>query len=343
MPLVTSREILLDARDNRYAVGAFNAHNMETVEAIVSAAEEERSPVIVQISQGTVRYAGLGAGADLVKSRAARSPVPVVLNLDHGMDIDLCRRCLDAGFTALMYDGSGIELKRHRDETGVAAPDFDTVVKLVQSERAFEENVKYTKQVVDMAHARAVPVEGELGRIPRVGDFTGMGLTLDRNSGLPAEVGDMTRRLYADPERAREFVRLTGCDSLAVAFGSVHGMETNVQPLDIGHLREIGSKTGVPLVLHGSSGVLESREKGLTLGIDLRDHEGGIVDAIEHGVAKINVSTILQTTFVNALRASISENPDTNDIRVLFPPAVRALREKVRSFMRTFRSSGKAG
>ncbi|MCL5075541.1 MAG: class II fructose-1,6-bisphosphate aldolase [Chloroflexi bacterium] len=138
MPLVTSKEILRKAFEEHFAVGAFNANNMEMVQAIVETANEERAPVILQVSQGAIAYAGLEYASELVKIAARLASIPVVLHLDHGTDFLQNVRCLRAGFTSLMYDGSA---------------------------KPFEENVAMTKKVCEIAHAVGVPVEGELGRI----------------------------------------------------------------------------------------------------------------------------------------------------------------------------------
>ena len=141
MPLVTSKEILQHAFEGRYAIGAFNANNMELVQGIVEAAQEERAPVILQVSQGAIRYAGLEYAAGLVKIAASLVDIPVVLHLDHGTDFDQNVRCLRAGFTSLMFDGSKLP---------------------------YEENVAITKRVCEIAHICGIPVEAELGRVLRI-------------------------------------------------------------------------------------------------------------------------------------------------------------------------------
>ena len=138
MPLVSSKQILLHALENHYAIGAFNANNMEQVQGIVEAAQEERAPVILQVSQGAIRYAGLDFATGLVRIAASLADVPVVLHLDHGTDFDQNVRCLRAGFTSLMYDGS---------------------------KKPFDENVATTKRVCEIAHLVGIPVEAELGRV----------------------------------------------------------------------------------------------------------------------------------------------------------------------------------
>ena len=138
MSLVTSSELLAKAEKGRYAVGAFNCNNMEIVQAIISAAEAERSPVIIQASQGAIKYAGLGYVTALVREAAMFSTVPVALHLDHGTDFKQVVNCLRSGFTSVMFDGSQLPL---------------------------EENIRITRKVVDVAHAVGVSVEGELGRL----------------------------------------------------------------------------------------------------------------------------------------------------------------------------------
>jgi len=158
MPLVTSREMLTAAYSRQYAVGAFNAHNLETVAAIVEAAEEERAPVFIQFSRSSIEYAGLEAASNLAKTAAQRVSVPVVLHLDHGMDVSLNVRCLRAGFTSLMCDGTELFLQRYKQESGDGTLSFDMIVDKVQSREAYEENLRQTRKVVGLAHACGVPV-----------------------------------------------------------------------------------------------------------------------------------------------------------------------------------------
>ncbi len=343
MPLVTSSAILQDAYTRHYAVGAFNAHNLETAHAIIDAAEEEGAPVVVQVSMGTLGYAGTEEAAGMVKTKAEQTSVPVVLHLDHGKDIGVCLRCLRAGFTSLMFDGTELHLNRYIRESGDRAPDFETIREKVQSRDAFEENVHQTARVVELSHACGVPVEGELGKIPRLTELAASRSGFDGSADIPETFRELTRRLYADPEMIEEFVSRTGCDSLAVACGSIHGMSGAVQPLDIAHLEKLSSKAGLPLVLHGSSGVVRSGEEARVHGISLEKNEGGIKEAIECGISKVNISTELQATFLAALREVLADNPQETDMRKLFPPAINALRERVRAFIRLFGSSGRAG
>lgn len=283
MPLVTSQAILKAAVEGRFAVGAFNANNMEQVQAIVDAAVEERAPVILQVSQGAIRYAGLEFAAAMVKSAAAEANVPVVLHLDHGTDFEQNVRCLRAGFTSLMFDGSKLP---------------------------FEENVAITSQVVDFAHMCGIPVEAELGRV------------LQSTDSVSEED---VRNAMTNPDQALEFVQRTGCDSLAVAIGSVHAMQAAAAELDIERLKAIRAKVAdVPFVLHGSSGVKEESE----------------VEAIQYGVAKINVATLLNVAFTEALRKAIADQPTQVDPRKLLVHSRDAVKEVVRHKIRLFGSSG---
>lgn len=230
MPLVTSKEMLLDARKNHYAIGGFNANNMEIVQAIVEAAEEERSPVIIQASQGAIKYAGLDMIVALVKTLAERTFIPIALHLDHGTDYHQNIQCLRAGFTSLMFDGSALP---------------------------FDENVELTKKVVEMAHAVDIPVEAEIGQIGKMD-----------TSDEPGVAREKIKEFMADPEEAEKFVELTGLDFLAAAVGTIHGCQEPIAQLDIPRIEKIRDLTGVPIVLHGASGANDEEiRKGIAAGV----------------------------------------------------------------------------
>jgi fructose-1,6-bisphosphate aldolase class II len=283
MPLVTSKEILEDARKRGYAVGAFNANNLEYVQAIIEAAEEERAPVILQASQGAIKYAGLNHIVAMVKASAEKATVPVVLHLDHGTDFIQNVRCLRAGFTSLMFDGSSL---------------------------SFEENVAITKKVGEIAHACGVPVEAELGKVPQSGQVT----------------EEDVKALMTDPEEAQKFVELTGVDSLAVAVGSVHAMRQQAAKLDIERISRISELVGIPLVLHGGTGVTDE----------------GYKEAIPAGICKINIATELNKACMVAVKEAIAKDPDVIDLRKVLRPARDAIKETVKTKMRVFGASGKA-
>ena len=213
MSLVTTKGMLLDARSRGYAVGAFNANNLEMAQGIVMAAEKENAPVIVQVSQGGAEHGGLEEMAAIVRSLAAKASVPVALHLDHGVDFVYNIRCLRVGFTSLMYDGSQLE---------------------------FAENVRITREVVKAAHAVGVPVEAELGRVPK--DPTGITL-------------EDLKAYMTSPEEAVAFVEQTNVDSLAIAVGNMHKMKPKEAKIDIERIKAIRERVSVPLVLHGASGV----------------------------------------------------------------------------------------
>ncbi len=283
MPLVTSHQMLRAALEGHFAIGAFNANNMEQVQGIVDAAVEERSPVILQVSQGAIRYAGLEFAAALVKTAAAQADVPVVLHLDHGTDFDQNIRCLRAGFTSLMYDGS---------------------------KRPYEENIATTARVTYIAHVCGIPVEAELGQVLK---------STDRVSEEEVEAA------MTNPEQALDFVQRTGCDSLAIAVGSVHAMREAEAELNIERIKEIQSKVTIPFVLHGSSGVKEESE----------------LEAIQYGMAKINVATLLNVAFTRGMKRAMAELPDNVDPRKFLVYSRDEVKEVVRHKLRLFGSSGK--
>jgi len=230
MPLVTTKEMLKKAQKERYGIGAFNANNMEIIQAIIETAEEEKSPVILQASQGAIKYAGLDMIVAIVKVMAEKATVPVALHLDHGTDYYQNIKCLRAGFTSLMVDGSKLP---------------------------FEENVEMTKKVVEMAHACDIPVEAELGQIGKMGESDEPGVALEK-----------VKENMAVPEEAVKFAELTGIDSLAAAVGTIHGCRTPFAKLDIPRIEKIRELTDLPLVLHGASGANDEEvKKGIAAGI----------------------------------------------------------------------------
>ncbi|MFH1074656.1 MAG: class II fructose-bisphosphate aldolase [Candidatus Firestonebacteria bacterium] len=283
MPLVSSTEWLLKAQKEKFGIGAFNANNMEFVEAIIEVAEEEKAPVIIQVSQGAIKYAGLEMATEMVKTAANLASIPVVLHLDHGTDYLQNVRCLRAGFTSLMFDGSAL---------------------------SFEDNVKMTAKITEMAHACKIPVEAELGKVLQIGD---------NNSAETIE------KAMTQPDEAVKFVAATKIDSLAVAIGSVHAMKDRTAKLDIPRLKKIRTLINIPLVLHGSSGV----------------DPDSIKEGIANGLCKINVATQLSVAFVQAAGATFNKNPAEKDMRKILLPGKLAVKEKVREYMGFFGCKGK--
>jgi fructose-bisphosphate aldolase class II len=212
----------------------------------------------------------------------------------------------------------------------------------VQSREAFDANLHLTRRIVEIAHSCGVTVEAELGKVPRLKDFLAAGIPLADVTRLSPAAIELTEKLYADPPQAAEFARQSGCDALAVACGSVHGMTKPILPLNIAHLEKISSRTDIPLVLHGSSGVLRTREEAAGRGITLARGEGSIEDAIALGVAKVNISTELQTTFLKALRDELGKHTEITDLRKLFPAAITKVKNRIIEYIRLLGSSGKA-
>lgn len=185
MPLTHTTELFSKALKGKYALGAFNVNNMELLQAIIEACEEEKAPVMLQISKGAREYANPVYLMKLIEAAVECSSIPIAVHLDHGDTFDLCRRCVDEGFTSVMIDGSHMP---------------------------FEENVALCKQVVDYAHQHNAVVEGELGQL--------VGAQFDDGE----EGGDYSEGgVYTHPQEAVKFVQETGVDSLAVAIGNSHG------------------------------------------------------------------------------------------------------------------------
>lgn len=282
--LVTGKEILLDAQKNGYAVGAFNVNNMETIQAIIEAAEETRSPVILQASQGGLKYAGVEYLATLGKLAANNATVPVALHLDHGTDFEQIMLCIRHGFSSVMIDASKYSL---------------------------EENIAYTKKIVELAHAVGVTVEAELGKIGGTED------------DIVVSERDAT---FTNPEEAKRFAEETGVDYLAIAVGTAHGIYKGEPKLDYDRIEAIRSIVDIPLVLHGSSGVPEA----------------SIKKAVPLGIAKINIDTDLRIAFAEGVKDFIKEKPEEIDPRKILTPAKEAMKKKIIEKMHIFGSAGKA-
>ena len=282
--LVTGKEILDHANKHNYAVGAFNVNNMEIVQAIVEAAEEMNAPVILQASQGAIKYAGIEYITALAKVAASKVKVPVAIHLDHGTDFEQIMLCIRHGFTSVMIDGSKYELKM---------------------------NIEITRKVVEVAHAVGVSVEAELGKIGGTEDD----ITVDEREAT-----------FTDPEEAKIFVDETNVDSLAIAVGTAHGVYKGEPKLDFDRIKAIKDKLGIPLVLHGSSGVpADAIEKAVSLGIN-----------------KINIDTDLRIAFTQAMKDYHKEHPDNIDPRKVLGPARAAMKEVIKGKIVLFGSAGKA-
>jgi fructose-bisphosphate aldolase, class II len=285
MPLVSMKEMLNKALEGKYAVGQFNINNLEWTQAILAAAEEERSPVILGVSEGAARYmGGFKTVVNMVKGlmEDMNITVPVAIHLDHGSSFEKCKAAIDAGFTSVMIDAS---------------------------HHPFEENVEITSKVVEYAHAHGVSVEAELGIVGGQEDDV---------------VADGV--IYADPKECEELVKRTGIDCLAPALGSVHGPYKGEPKLGFKEMEEIRDLTGVPLVLHGGTGIPTEQ----------------IQRAISLGTSKINVNTENQMAFTKVVRELLAKDEKVYDPRKYIGPARDAIKATVIGKMREFGSSGKA-
>ena len=228
MSYVSSKDLLLDARENHYAVGAFNVENMEMMQAVLAAAEAEHSPVILQTTPSTLKYADTTVFSAMARAMAEKAAVPVAMHLDHGSSVELCRQAVRDGYTSVMIDGSKLPL---------------------------EENIALTRRVVEMAKSQwaEMNVEAELGRLG------------GKEDNVVVKEGE---DIYTDPEEASRFVAETGVDSLAVAIGTAHGFYKGKPKLDFERLAQLRDAVPVPLVLHGSSGVPdEDVARAISLGV----------------------------------------------------------------------------
>ncbi|WP_062052021.1 class II fructose-1,6-bisphosphate aldolase [Bacillus sp. JCM 19034] len=287
MPLVSMKEMLNKAKAESYAVGQFNINNLEFTQAILQAAEEEKSPVILGVSEGAARYmGGFKTIVKLVESLMEEygTTVPVAIHLDHGSSFEKCVEAIHAGFTSVMIDGSHHPL---------------------------EENIAITKQVVAVAHTLGVSVEAELGRIGGQEDDL---------------VVDDAEAAYAIPSECKQLVEETGVDCFAPALGSVHGPYKGEPNLGFDRMKEIDDLVGIPLVLHGGTGI----------------PVGDVQKAIKFGHAKINVNTENQISSAKAVRETLDANPDMYDPRKYLGPARDAIKDTVKGKMREFGSSNKA-
>lgn len=216
MPLVTSGELMKDAMKREYAVGAFNAINMETAQAIVAAAHAEKSPLILQVTETTLKYTEPEPLVACIHELIKESTIPVALHLDHGRSFETVMRFLRMGFSSVMMDGS-------LQEDG-------------KTPRTTEENLEVTRQAVEAAHALGVSAEGEIGRLGQVSD-------------------EQSEEILTDPEEAAQFVEATGVDLLAVAIGTTHGLYKGTPKIYTDRVAEIRERTDMPLVMHGGTGV----------------------------------------------------------------------------------------
>ena len=227
--LVTLKELLDQAKEEKKAVGAFNGTTLEAIRGIIQAAEELDTPVILQHAQSHDDMIGLEEIGPVMLYYAKRAKVPVALHLDHGSTLERCVQALRLGFTSVMYDASA---------------------------KSFEENVEETKEIVKIAHAVGASVEAELGHI-----FTSEVVHGEGGDSDSKDDYENLDDIYTDPQVAKEFVEKTGVDCLAVAFGTTHGVYLTEPKLDLPRVARIRDAANVPLVMHGGSGVSDEDYK----------------------------------------------------------------------------------
>jgi fructose-bisphosphate aldolase class II len=307
MGLVSSKDILVPAREGGYAVGAFNTSNLEITQAILEAAHELKSPVLIATSSSAIKYAGFKNIYCTVKNLADDLDVKVALHLDHGADLEICKACLDHGWTSVMIDASKYD---------------------------FQENIGITRSVVEAAHAVGVPVEAELGKLTGIEDEV---VVDERDSSLtdPDQAAEFVEKSGCD------FLAVAiGTSHGAYKF-------KGEPRLDIERLTEIVSKVSIPLVLHGASSVpAEVLERASKYGAKLPGAKGvpleAIQEAISHGIAKINIDTDLRLAFTGAVRQILADSPEVFDPRKIIGEAREAIKQVVKSKIEAFGSAGKA-
>ncbi|MDC0936572.1 fructose-bisphosphate aldolase class II [Pirellulales bacterium] len=330
MPLVPMRILLDHAAENEYGLAAFNVNNMEQIQAIMEAAEETDSPVIVQASRGARSYSQDNYLRHLMLAAAELYPmIPICMHQDHGNSPDTCQSAIDNGFTSVMMDGS---LK----EDGKTPADFDY-------------NVQVTKQVVESAHGQGVSVEGELGCLGSLESGEG-----EQEDGHGATGQLSMDQLLTDPDEAERFVAETGVDALAVAIGTSHGAykftrKPDGDVLAMDRIDEIHRRLpNCHLVMHGSSSVPQELQDVINqFGGQLKQTWGVPVEEIQRGiksgVRKVNVDTDNRLAITGAIRKVFAETPEKFDPRDYLKPARAAMKDVCVARMTAFGQAGNAG
>jgi len=329
MALISMRQLLDHAAEHGYGVPAFNVNNLEQTRAIMEAADKTCSPVIMQASAGARKYAGAPFLRAMMEAAMNEFPhIPVVVHQDHGVSPAVCQRSIQLGFSSVMMDGS-------LGEDGKTPTDYDY-------------NVAVTRQVVDLAHACGVSVEGELGCLGSL--ETG---EAGEEDGIGAEGKLSHDQLLTDPEEAAQFVKATGVDALAIACGTSHGAYKFSRPptgdiLAIDRIKEINSRIpGTHLVMHGSSSVPQEwlaiiNEFGgnipETYGVPVEQ----IQEGIRHGVRKVNIDTDLRLASTGAIRRFLAQKPAEFDPRKYLAETIVAMRDICIARYEAFGTAGNA-
>ena len=284
-------EMLQDASHRGYAVPCFNTISLDMVRGIIEAAEEEKSPVILCHAEIHFKYTLLEQIAPIMVEAMNKAKVPVSILLDHGKSFSAVTNAMHLGFNAIMFDGS---------------------------EYGYEENVQKTSEVVKIAKTLGVSVEGELGYVTR-----------PKSGGAEGQDDDSIiddTSLYTDPEHAREFVERTGIDALAAAFGTVHGVYLKKPVLDLNRLEQISKTAGVPIVMHGGSGLSDEDFK----------------QTIDKGVAKINYYTGMALKVVDRTKERFAQSEEKTFYHEFMMNVIQDFKDDAQQIMRGFRSQNKA-
>lgn len=302
MKLQTGKKLLAWAKKNNKAIVAFNVNNMELIQAITEGANELGVPIILQVSKGARKYANPVYLRKLVEAACETTKIPIALHLDHGDTFEVCKDCIDNGFTSVMIDGSHLP---------------------------YEENIKLTKKVVDYAKPFGVSVEAELGKL----------------AGIEDEVSSEASN-YTDPAIVKDFVKRTGCDSLAISIGTSHGAHKykpgTIPELRMDILEKINKEIpNTPLVLHGASSVIPEAVKTINANGGKIENALGMAEeklakTIQYNVRKINVDSDLRLGFTAAIRKHYTENPSHFDPRQYLSPARAYVKEIVKRKLEIF-------
>ena len=327
MPLVSMRQLLDHAAENGYGVPAFKVNNLEQVQAIMEAASETDSPVIMQASAGARKYAGETFLKYLIEAAVDTYPhVPIAMHQDHGQSPAVCQQAMRLGFSSVMMDGS-------------LQADGKTIA-------SYEYNVDVTRRVVEMAHMIGVSVEGELGCLGSLETMRG-----DKEDGHGTDSTMTREQLLTDPDQAADFVKNTGVDALAIAIGTSHGAYKFTRKptgdiLAIDRIKQINARIpNTHLVMHGSSSVPQDllkiiRDNGgemkETYGVPVEE----IQEGIKHGVRKINIDTDIRLAMTAAIRKFMNENKGAFDPRDYLKPARAAAKEICRQRFQQFSCAG---
>ena len=298
MPLVTSKEMFKKAYDGGYAIGAFNVNNMEIIQGITEAAKEENAPLILQVSAGARKYANHTYLMKLIEAALVETDLPICVHLDHGDSFELCKSCIDGGFTSVMIDGSHL---------------------------SFEDNIKLTKQVVEYAHDKGVVVEGELGRLAGIEDAVNVSAE-DAAYTNPAEVIEFVERTGVDSLAI----------AIGTSHGAYKFKPGQKPQLRFDILEKVSEKLpGFPIVLHGASSVIpEFVEMINANGGQMPDAIGIPEDmlrkAASMSVCKINIDSDLRLALTGSIRKHFAEHPDHFDPRQYLKPAREAIKGLVK-------------